>query len=151
MRRAGSCETNQVQTSAEWRAERRATIIKFAGAAAFLVLPLLLTSSTLGWVIGVLAAVGLFLFGLRDVLAPVRLAADIDGVTVASGYAGHRRLSWSELDRVRVDSRNRFGARSAFLEVDAGESLYFFSRYDLSADPDDVLKVIQEIRPDVNR
>ena len=84
-------------------------------------------------------------------IAPVRVAADEQGVTVVTGYAGHRRLSWSELDRVRVDSRTRYGARSAFLEIDAGESLYFFSRYDLSADPDDVLKVIEEIRPDISR
>jgi PH (Pleckstrin Homology) domain-containing protein len=140
-----------VQTSAEWRAERRATIAKFAGAAVFLVIPLVVTDQKLAWLLGILAAAGLTIYGLRDVLAPVRLAADADGLTVASGYAGHRRLTWSELDRVRVDSRTRLGARSAFLEVDAGESLYFFSRYDLSADPDDVLKVIEEIHPDVNR
>ncbi len=140
-----------MQKSAEWRADRRATILKFAGAAVFVVLPAFGASKNLAWLIGLVAAVGLFLFGLRDVIAPVRLAADADGVTVASGYAGHRRFAWSDLDRVRVDSRNRFGARSAFLEVDAGESLFFFSRYDLGEDPDDVLKAIEEIHPDVIR
>ncbi len=140
-----------VQTSVEWRAEWRVTVVKFAAAAGFLVLPLTVTGHKLAWALGVAAAVGLFAFGLRDLIAPVRLAADSGGLTVATGYAGRRRLSWPDLERVRVDSRTRFGARSAFLEVDAGESLYFFSRYDLGADPDDVLKVIEEIRPDVNR
>ena len=140
-----------MQKSAEWRADRRATILKFVGAAVFVVLPAFGAGQNLAWLIGLVAAVGLFLFGLRDVIAPVRLAADTEGVTVASGYAGHRRFAWSDLDRVRVDSRTRFGARSAFLEVDAGESLFFFSRYDLGEDPDDVLKVIEEIHPDVIR
>src|SRR6185369_5967148 len=125
-------ETEHVQKSAEWRADRRATILKFAGAAVFVVLPAFGAGQNLAWLIGL-------------------VAADAEGVTVARGYAGHRRFAWSDLDRVRVDSRTRFGARSAFLEVDAGESLFFFSRYDLGEDPDDVLKVIEEIHPDVIR
>lgn len=135
-----------MQTSAQWRVERRTTVIKFVAAAAFFVAPLVLSTQKLVWLFGVLAAIGLFLFGLRDLLAPVRLMADAEGLTVASGYAGHRRISWAELERVRIDKRPRFGSRSDFLEVDAGSSLYFFSRYDLSAEPEDALKVIEEIR-----
>ena len=33
------------------------------------------------------------------------------GVTVVSGFAGHQHLSWSEIERIRVHERRRFGAR----------------------------------------
>ena len=41
-----------------------------------------------GVVIGLVVAVGLAVYGLRDLLAPVRLAADGDGLTVVTGFAG---------------------------------------------------------------
>jgi hypothetical protein len=145
-RKAVSCVTS----SAAWRAERRATVLKFAGAAAFVVIPFVSSPNTIGRVLGAVAAVGLALFGLRDLLAPVRLAADSDGLTVASGYVGHRRLPWSEIERIRLDSRRRLGSSSEFLEVDAGSSLYFFSRYDLGVDPSEVLEVIEAIRRDAS-
>ena len=90
-----------MQKSAEWRADRRATILKFAGAAVFVVLPAFGAGQNLAWLIGLVAAVGLFLFGLRDVIAPVRLAADAEGVTVARGYAGHRRFAVPDGERHR--------------------------------------------------
>lgn len=135
-----------VAASVSWRVERRATVLKFLGAVAFLLIPPFATPNKGAWVLGLIAAVGLALYGLRDLLLPVRLIADADGVTVASGFAGHRRLAWSEVDRVRLDRRRRLGASSDFLEVDAGESLYLFSRYDLGVDPSDALDEIKTIR-----
>ena len=93
-------------------------------------------------------AVGLALAGwaLRDVIAPVRLAADPDGVTVVVGLAGRRRLTWSEIERIRIDHRDRLGVRAKLLEVDAGDHLYLFSRYDLGAEPEDVLASLLALR-----
>jgi len=133
-----------VVAAVSWRAERRATVLKFVAAVAFLLIPPFATANHPAWVLGLIAAIGLAAFGLRDVVAPVRLEADHDGLTVATGYAGHRRFSWSQIDRVRLDRRRRFGA--ALLEVDAGTSLYFFSRYDLGVDPADALETIDQIR-----
>ena len=94
------------------------------------------------------AAVGLGLAGwaLRDLIAPVRLAADPDGVTVVVGFAGRRRLAWSDIERVRVDRRDRLGLRAELLEVDAGDYLYLFGRYELGAEPEEVLASLQALR-----
>ncbi|WP_433612252.1 PH domain-containing protein [Dactylosporangium sp. CA-139114] len=85
-------------------------------------------------------------YALRDLLAPVRLAADPDGVTVVSGYAGHRRLAWPEIERVRLESRSRAGLRSEFLEIDTGDNLHLLSTYDLNARPADVAAALDRIR-----
>lgn len=86
------------------------------------------------------------LYALRDVVAPVRLAADPDGLTVIVGYAGRRRLAWSQVELIRVDDRERFGLRSRMLEIDAGESLHLFSEYDLGASVEDVAEELARLR-----
>jgi hypothetical protein len=85
-------------------------------------------------------------YALRDVLAPERLAADPSGLTVISGYAGHRTLTWSQVERVRLESRTRGGLRGQLLEIDSGDYLYLLSRYDLNAPPTDVLDDLERIR-----
>ncbi len=62
------------------------------------------------------------------------------------GFAGRRRLSWPEIERVRVDRRERLGLRAELLEVDAGDSLHLFSRNDLGAEPDEVLATLLALR-----
>jgi hypothetical protein len=98
------------------------------------------------WFLAVVVAIGLAGWALRDVVAPVRLAADADGVTVVVGFAGRRRLAWSEIERVRVDRRDRLGVRTELLEVDADDYLYLFGRYDLGAEPEEVLASLQALR-----
>jgi Bacterial PH domain len=98
------------------------------------------------WFLAVVVASGLAGWALRDAIAPVRLAADPDGVTVVVGFAGRRRLAWSEIERVRIDRRDRLGVRSELLEVDVGDSLYLFSRYELGAEPEDVLASLLALR-----
>jgi hypothetical protein len=98
-------------------------------------------------IVGLLASAGLLAYALRDVLARVRLAADTEGVVAVHGYAGHRRLAWAEIERVRVDARNRLGARSELLEVDAGDQIFLFSRFDLGVDPEEAAQAIQVLRP----
>jgi hypothetical protein len=92
------------------------------------------------------AAVGLAAFALRDLLAPVRLEADADGVTLVAGFARRVRLSWSHIEAVRVDARSRYGIRSAHLEIDAGETLYIFGANDLGAAPEEVAPVLDALR-----
>ncbi len=83
---------------------------------------------------------------MRDLVAGVRLAADADGVTVVSGFAGRRRLPWAAIERIAVDTRTRRGLRSETLEVDTGEAIHLFSRWDLGAQPDEVAERLEEIR-----
>lgn len=122
-------------------------VVKFVLAALFVLVPWVAMTSGTGRVLGVTVAIGMLGWGVRDLLAPVRLIADPAGLTVTTGYAGHRRLSWADIERVRLDARPRYGARTQLLEIDAGEALYFFSRYDLGVEPADVLDTINEIRP----
>ncbi|GAA2679673.1 hypothetical protein Apa02nite_025930 [Actinoplanes palleronii] len=90
------------------------------------------------WALAALISSGLALWALRDVLVPVRLAADPDGITVVTGFARRRRLPWSAVERVRVDRTVRRGLRSELLEIDAGDAIYLFGAHELGALPDDV-------------
>ncbi|MFI5915442.1 PH domain-containing protein [Dactylosporangium sp. NPDC051541] len=94
----------------------------------------------------VVAAVVAGAYALRDVLAPVRLAADPEGLTVVTGYAGHRRLAWDEIERIRLESRTRAGLRSELLEIDTGDTLHLLSTYDLNARPADVADDLARIQ-----
>ena len=98
------------------------------------------------WVMAAAVAVVLAGWALRDLVAPVRLAADTEGVTVMAGYARRRRVPWSAIERLRLDRRDRLGITSELLEIDADDALLLFSMHDLGADPHDVLPVLEELR-----
>ena len=92
------------------------------------------------------AALALAAWGLRDVLAPVRLAADEEGVTVVTGYAGRRRIPWAEVERVSVGEHRGLGLRTEILEIDTGETLHLFSRHDLGAPCEEVEQALTALR-----
>ena len=120
-------------------------VMKGLGAVAVVVLVLAFgRDDPVQWVLA--AAAGLGGWALRDLLAPVRLVADAEGITVVSGFARRRRLPWTEVDRVRLDRRDRLGMISDLLEVDEDDALFLFSTHDLGADPRDVLPVLDELR-----
>jgi len=120
---------------------------KLFGAVAIVVLVLVFgRDDPVRWFVAVAVGLGLAGWALRDLIAPVRLAADPDGVTVIAGFAGRRRLAWSQIERVRIDRRARLGVRTELLEVDAGDNVYLFSRYDLGAEPEDVLASLLALR-----
>lgn len=96
--------------------------------------------------LAVLAATGLAVWAVRDLVAPVRISADAHGVTVASGFAGQRRFAWGEIERITLDTRSRRGLRSENLEIDTGGSLHVFGRYDLDAPPDEVAAALRSAR-----
>ncbi len=98
------------------------------------------------WVIAAAVAIGLAGWALRDLVAPVRLAADTEGVTVMAGYARRRRVPWSAIERLRLDRRDRLGITSELLEIDADDALFLFSMHDLGADPRDVLPELEKLR-----
>ncbi|MFI6758095.1 PH domain-containing protein [Micromonospora sp. NPDC050417] len=132
---------------ARWRVRPALPAVKVVGAVVLVGLGLLLGGGDpvpIGAT--VLAAAGLLGWAVRDLVAPVRLALDPTGVTVVRGFAGRRHLDWAEIERIAVDDRPRFGLRTAILELDAGDSLHFFSRYDLDADPGEVAEALRAAR-----
>lgn len=134
-------------TGAAWRVSRNLTMLKVAGAVVFLAVAVLFGGGdSTRVVVAVLAAVVLGIYALRDVVAPVRLAADPDGITIVTGFAGRRTLPWNAIERIRVDERRRLGTRSQLLEIDAGESLHLFSAYELNAPVEDVVETLNSIR-----
>jgi hypothetical protein len=126
----------------------RVIVVKFAVAALLVVLALVALGSgeRSQSVIGLVVASAVAVYAARDLVARERLRADPDGVVAVRGYAGHRRLAWSEIERVRVDARTRFGASTELLEVDAGEEIYLFSRHDLGVDPTDAAEALEAVR-----
>lgn len=132
-----------------WRVSPGAIAMKAAG---FVTLALVAVFFALARIdpVGVLAtgatAVGIGVFMVRDLAAPVRVRADPDGVTVVTGFARRVRLPWSRIERVRVDERSRYGIRSTHLEIDAGESLHLFSATELSAPVEDVAEALDALR-----
>jgi Bacterial PH domain len=129
-----------------WRVPWKVPAAKLAAAAALLAVGLLFAEGdAVRLVLAVLVAAALAVWAARDLLAPVRLAADATGVTVVAGFAGRRHLAWSQIERVRVDTRPRLGIRTETLEIDAGESLHLFNEYDLGAPPAEVAAAIQHL------
>ena len=47
------------------------------------------------------------------------------------GFARRRHVAWPQVERIRVDRRERLGLRSQLLEIDAGTSLHLFSTHEL--------------------
>jgi hypothetical protein len=121
--------------------------LKLLGAALFAALGIgLADGDPVRIVLGLVVAAGLIIWASRDLLLPVRLTADHTGVTVPHGLTGRRRLAWSQVEHIRLDTRPRLGLRSVILEIDTGEALYLFGRYDLDAPPSVVAAALRELR-----
>jgi hypothetical protein len=123
----------------------RVTLLKF-GLAALLALLAWAASNRTQTQVGLLVAAAVAVYAARDLMTRQRLRADRSEVVVARGFAGRRRLSWPQIEAVRVDGRTRFGARTELLEIDAGEEIYQFSRFDLGADPTEVARALEALR-----
>jgi hypothetical protein len=136
--RDGAGDADEVR----WRVPVRVPVGKLIVVGVFAGLSVVANSQFWQAVVALAAAAGMVAWAGRDLLMPVRLAADATGVTVVTGFARRIRLPWSQVDRVRVDARRR----SRMLEVDAGEALHLFSRYDLDADLDEVASRLEALR-----
>jgi hypothetical protein len=122
----------------EWRVDRKLPVLKMVAAAVVALAGFLLATDAVGRTLTVLAVLGLVGWAVRDLARPVRLRADADGLTVH-----RRRLLWPQIERVRVDERQRLGLRTELLEIDTGADLYLLSVYDLGAPPRDVLNQLE--------
>ncbi|MFI7304391.1 PH domain-containing protein [Micromonospora aurantiaca] len=132
----------------QWRVPREVPVLKAVGALALVALGLVFAGGDpVRPALAGLAAAGLLAWALRDVVAPVRLAVDRDGLTVLRGFAGRRRLPWDAVEAIRLDRRSRRGITAETLEIDAGESLHLFGRRDLDAPLDEVAAALDEARP----
>src|SRR3954469_12716175 len=129
-----------------WRVAPAPTLLKFAGALLLAAVAALSGARRGRLLLAGVGALALGAYGLRDLLAPVRLSADAEGVTVVRGYAGHRRIPWPEVERVGVGEHRSLGLRTELLEIDTGESLHLFSRYDLGASCEEVAETLTGMR-----
>lgn len=125
-----------------WRVPQKVPIGKLVVAALIGLLAAAGAREPWQYVVAGLVVAGAVAWAVRDLVAPVRLAADPTGVTVVTGFARRHKLPWSQVERVRVDVRRR----SRMLEVDIGEHLYLFSRYDLDTDLDEVAAELERLR-----
>lgn len=131
----------------QWRVKPVLPVTKLMGAVAIVVLVVAFADNDpIRWAIALIVALALVVWALRDLLVPVRLAADASGVTVVAGFARRRHLPWSAVDRVHVDSRTHRGLRSETLELDTGDAIYAFSANDLGALPEDVVVALADLR-----
>lgn len=137
----------QPSPAAQWRVPRALPVVKALGALALGALGLLLAAGDpVRPALAGLAAAALLAWALRDLVAPVRLAVDPEGLTVIRGYAGRRRLPWATVEAIRLDRRSRRGVSAETLEIDAGESLHLFGRRDLDAPLDEVAATLTAAR-----
>jgi hypothetical protein len=131
----------------QWRIKPVLPVTKLMGAVAVLVLAAAFGGpDPIRWGIAAAGAILLAVWAVRDLVAPVRLAADGAGVTVITGFARRRHLPWAQIERVRVDRRVHRGLRSEMLELDAGDAIFQFSTHDLGAQPDDVAAALADLR-----
>ncbi|BCJ43502.1 hypothetical protein GCM10010168_41880 [Actinoplanes ianthinogenes] len=131
----------------QWRVRPVLPVTKLIGAVAVVVMALAFGGGDrVRWAVAAVVALALLVWALRDLLVPVRLAADAGGVTVVTGFARRRRLAWSDVERVRVDRTTRRGLRSELLEIDAGDAVYLFGAHELGAMPEDVVTELAGLR-----
>ncbi|MEV0651010.1 PH domain-containing protein [Phytomonospora sp. NPDC050363] len=129
-----------------WRVPRPIIAVKLAGTAAFALVALWFAHDASRLVVAALAALLLGAYAVRDLLSPITLAVDTEGVLIRRGFFGQRRILWGQIERIRVDSRRRLAGRSHLLEIDVGETIYLFSRYEIGADPADVVDELKAAR-----
>ncbi len=98
-----------------------------------------------------IAALGLLVDAVHDVVARPRLAAGPDGVVVHS-WGGRRQLAWEGL-RARVRTTRRLGVVSRTLEIDVDPGhdedgvLVVLGRRDVGAPVEDVARRLRALNP----
>jgi Bacterial PH domain len=131
----------------QWRIKPVLPVTKAMGAVAVVVLAVAFAGrDPVRWSLAFVIGAALAIWAVRDLVAPVRLAADAAGVTVLTGFARRRHLPWDQIERVRVDVSSRRGLRSELLELDAGESIFLFSAHELGVLPEEVAAALADLR-----
>ncbi|MEU6202851.1 PH domain-containing protein [Micromonospora musae] len=131
----------------QWRVPTSLPAAKVAGAILLISLGLLFADGDpVRLALAGLVSAALLGWAARDLVAPVRLAVDAAGLTVVHGFAARRELPWATVEAISVDRRPRLGLATEILEIDAGEALHLFGRYDLGDSPGDVARVLHMAR-----
>lgn len=130
----------------QWRVTPAQPILKLVAAAVFALIALIFSADPIALIGAGAVTLGLAAWAARDLIAPVRLAAGPDGVTLTTGFAGRRTLAWPQIDLIRVDRRPRLGLRTETLEIDTGDTVHLLSRLDLGADPAEVAQTLNTLR-----
>ncbi|MFC5181276.1 PH domain-containing protein [Actinomadura harenae] len=138
--------SEDTQPAARWRVPPAQTAVKIAATAVLAALALLSLDDPQFLLLTGVAAVGAAALAVRDVLAPVRLEADADGLTAVRGYATRTRLEWPRVTAVRVDERKRLFSKTLLLEIETEDDLIMLSRFDLGADVRDVAETLTGLR-----
>ncbi|WP_052422912.1 PH domain-containing protein [Nonomuraea candida] len=128
-----------------WRVRRELAVFKILGALACAGLGVYwwAEGDFRGVVLAVPATLLVGGMGLRDLLVPVRLAADESGITVVHGFAGRRHVPWEKIWDIKVDVRRRWGLRTEMLEIDTEDNLHIFSAHELGASPTEVAAALR--------
>lgn len=122
------------------------TVLKAAGlVVALTVLVMSLDDLRAVVLYGALTA-GLAVLVARDLLVPVRLAADRNGVTAVWGFAAKDRIAWTDIERVTVDVRHRYGRRWEHLEIDVGDRVYIFTSTSLGVPCTEAAAELREMK-----
>lgn len=95
-----------------------------------------------GRLLAILAAVVLAGYAVTDLVFWPRLTASAEGLRIHTPFS-RARLSWAEVDEIRVDERTRLGLVSRTLEIDAGPLLVVLSKRALGADPREVAGLLK--------
>jgi PH (Pleckstrin Homology) domain-containing protein len=111
-----------------------------------LVVVVLVSKDATQRLLAIVASIGVAGFTARDIVAGDRLRADAAGLVLVRGFIGRRALSWSQIERVRLDERSRAGTVVRTVEIDTGTDLYLFGRLDLGTDPAVVYRALQRLR-----
>ncbi|MEU0522024.1 PH domain-containing protein [Streptosporangium sp. NPDC006007] len=129
-----------------WRVRREIFVLKAFAVVAFAMLALLSVGDPRGMILAGVGALVAAVLALRDVLVPVRLSADDEGLVVVRGFAGSERVPWSSVERIRVDRRTRLTSRTELLEIDTGEAIFLLSRFDLGVPCQEVADELRSYR-----
>jgi hypothetical protein len=132
-----------------WRIPSAVPAVKLTATALVLILGWLLAGGD-GFqiVVALVAAAAFALWGVRDLIAPDRLTADDDGLTVIKGYAGRQHIPWPRVERIGLYRRSRLGVGSELLEIDTGDTLHMLGRLDLGAEPSEVAEALTRHFPE---
>lgn len=125
--------------------DRRLATLSALGAALLIAYAALSTDAA-GRLITSLAAAVCVTYTVTDLAFWPRLTATADGLRIHTPLA-RARLSWAQIDAIRVDERTRFGLMTRTLEVDAGALLVVFGRRELGQDPRTVAGLLSAFDP----
>ncbi|GAA5087713.1 hypothetical protein HNP84_005759 [Thermocatellispora tengchongensis] len=111
----------------QWRVRRDVLALKAVGLAVALVLFVLNIDDLRAVMLCSVLVVGLGVLVARDLVAPVRLAADGRGISVVRGFSRMEWIDWDKVEHISVDVQHRYGRRWEHMEIDTGDRIYVLS------------------------